>query len=73
MHQGQPRKVKGDFLGVDVNIAARVGDAAKANQVLVSETVRDSLDSSSFRFGPRRELTAPGAPEDLTVCTVKAK
>jgi len=73
VHQGQPRKVRGDFLGVDVNIAARVGDAAKANQVLVSETVRDSLDSSSFRFGPRRELTAAGAPEDLTVCTVKRK
>jgi class 3 adenylate cyclase len=73
VHQGQPRKVKGDFLGVDVNIAARVGDAAKADQVLVSEAVRDNLDSSSFRFGPRRELTAPGAPEDLTVCTVKSK
>lgn len=73
VHQGQPRKVRGDFLGVDVNIAARVGDAAKANQVLVSETVRDALDSSDFRFGPRRELTAAGAPEDLTVCTVKRK
>jgi adenylate cyclase len=73
VHQGQPRKVRGDFLGVDVNIAARVGDAAKANQVLVSETVRDNIDSSSFRFGPRRELTAPGAPEDLTVCTVRHK
>ena len=30
VHRGTPRKVKGDFLGVDVNIAARVGDAPRA-------------------------------------------
>jgi adenylate cyclase len=73
VHQGQPRKVKGDFLGVDVNIAARVGDAAKANQVLVSGAARDALPSDGFRFGPRRELSAAGTPEDLTVCTVRAR
>lgn len=73
VHQGQPRKVRGDFLGVDVNIAARVGDAAKANQVLVSESARDALDSRNFRFGPRRELGAAGAPEDLTVCSVRSR
>jgi adenylate cyclase len=73
VHQGQPRKVRGDFLGVDVNIAARVGDAAKGNQVLVSEAAREVLDPAGFRFGPRRELSAAGAPEDLTVCTVRSK
>jgi adenylate cyclase len=73
VHQGQPRKVKGDFLGVDVNIAARVGDAAKADQVLVSEAAREALDSGDFRFGRRRELSAAGAPEGLTVSTVKQK
>jgi class 3 adenylate cyclase len=73
IHQGQPRKVSGDFLGVDVNIAARVGDAAEGNQVLVSEAVREVLDPAGFRFGPRRELSAAGAPEDLRVCSVKAK
>jgi class 3 adenylate cyclase len=50
-----------------------VGDAAKGDQVLISESARDALDSGSFRFGPKRELTAAGAPEGLTVCTVKAK
>jgi adenylate cyclase len=71
VHQGQPRKVSGDFLGVDVNIAARVGDAAKGNQVLVSETAREALDGSAFRFGPRRELSAAGAPAEFMVCTVR--
>ncbi|MGH2984078.1 MAG: adenylate/guanylate cyclase domain-containing protein [Solirubrobacterales bacterium] len=73
VHQGRPRKVKGDFLGVDVNIAARVGDAAEGGEVLISETVREALDPKAFRFGPKLELSAAGAPADLTVCAVKAK
>jgi adenylate cyclase len=73
VHRGTPRKVKGDFLGVDVNIAARVGDCAKGGEVLVSETVREDLDGRSFRFGAARPLDAPGAPAELTVCSVKSR
>lgn len=73
IHQGRPQKVKGDFLGIDVNIAARVGDAAKGGEVLVSGAARDELDAGAFRFGSARPLEAPGAPADLTVCAVKAK
>src|SRR5262245_37701549 len=73
IHRGTPRKVKGDFLGVDVNIAARVGDAAKGEEGLASGTVRDELDGRGFKFGPARPLDAPGAPADLTVSPVKPK
>jgi adenylate cyclase len=73
VHRGTPRKVKGDFLGVDVNIAARVGDAAKGGEVLVSDSVRDELDGRRFKFGSERPLDAPGAPADLTVSPVKRK
>jgi adenylate cyclase len=73
VHRGTPRKVKGDFLGVDVNIAARVGDAANGGEVLVSGSVRDELDGRRFKFGSERHLDAPGAPADLTVCPVKSK
>jgi adenylate cyclase len=73
VHRGTPRKVKGDFLGVDVNIAARVGDSAKGAEVLISGPVREELDGRSFKFGSPRPLDAPGAPEDLTVCSVKSK
>ena len=52
MHRGTPRKVKGDFLGVDVNIAARVGDCAEGGEVLISEPVREELDGRRFKFGP---------------------
>jgi adenylate cyclase len=73
VHRGTPRKVKGDFLGVDVNIAARVGDSAEGGEVLVSGPVREELDGRKFKFGTSRPLDAPGAPEDLTVSAVKSK
>jgi adenylate cyclase len=73
VHRGTPRKVKGDFLGVDVNIAARVADCADGGEVLISEHVQGELDGRRFRFGRARPLDAPGAPPDLTVCSVKAK
>ena len=73
VHRGTPRKVKGDFLGVDVNIAARVGDCAKGGEVLISEPVREELDEKRFKFGHSHELSAPGAPAELTVCTVKSR
>jgi adenylate cyclase len=73
VHRGSPRKVKGDFLGVDVNIAARVGDAARGDEVLVSRSVRAELDGGRFKFGSERPLDAPGAPPDLTVSSVKAR
>ena len=73
VHRGTPRKVKGDFLGVDVNIAARVGDAAAGGEVLVSGSVRDELDGRRYKFGTERPLDAPGAPADLTVSSVKQR
>jgi adenylate cyclase len=73
VHVGRPRRVKRDFLGVDVNIAARVGELAKGDEVLASDAACEALDSSAFKLGPARELSAPGAPDDLTVCAVKAK
>jgi adenylate cyclase len=73
VHRGTPRKVKGDFLGVDVNIAARVADCADGDEVLISQPVREELDAGRFRFGRARPLDAPGAPPDLTVCTVKRR
>jgi adenylate cyclase len=73
VHRGTPRKVKGDFLGVDVNIAARVGDAAEGGEVLVSDSVREELDGRRFKFGSERPLDAPGAPVDLTISAVKRR
>jgi class 3 adenylate cyclase len=70
VHVGRPRRVGRDYLGVDVNIAARVVEAAKGGEVLVSESAREGLDPGGFEFGRSRRLRAAGAPRDLTVCRV---
>ena len=72
VHVGRPRKIGSDYLGIDVNIASRVGDAAKAGEVLVSESVCERLDPSHFTLGRKRRLKAAGAPRELTVCRVQA-
>jgi adenylate cyclase len=73
VHLGRPRRVGGDYLGVDVNIAARVGEAARGGEVLVSESAREVLDPDAFKFGRKRRLSATGAPRDLAVCRVSVR
>jgi adenylate cyclase len=70
VHLGRPRRVGADYLGVDVNIAARVGEAAKGGEVLVSESARAALEPATFKFGRNRRLSATGAPQGLAVCRV---
>jgi adenylate cyclase len=70
VHWGRPRKLGGDYLGVDVNIAARVGDAAKPDQVLVSDSALARIDMAGLETGRRKRLRADGAPRDLHVTSV---
>jgi adenylate cyclase len=70
-HHGLPRRIGGDYLGVDVNIAARVAEGAKAGQVLVSEPTCELLDSERFRTGKAKRLKADGAPRELRVLPVE--
>jgi adenylate cyclase len=70
VHHGCPRKVGGDYLGVDVNVAARVAEQAKGGEVLVSEPTFDTLDPEQYSGGRARRLKADGAPRDLRVRAV---
>jgi adenylate cyclase len=70
VHLGHPRKVGKDYLGVDVNIAARVGEAAKGGEILISDAASAGLDPEAFKLGRSRRLRAEGAPEELVVCRV---
>jgi adenylate cyclase len=73
LHWGSPRRLGGDYLGVDVNVAARVADAAKADQVLVSDVLLAQLDAaeaSELRTGRAKRLRADGAPRDLRVVSI---
>jgi adenylate cyclase len=70
VHWGRPRKLGGDYLGVDVNIAARVGDAAKADQLVLTDSALARIDIDGLVIGKRRRLRAEGAPRDLHVTPV---
>jgi adenylate cyclase len=70
VHWGKPRKLGGDYLGVDVNIAARVGDGAKADQVLMTDSALARVGTDGLAIGRRKRLRAQGAPRDLHVTAV---
>jgi adenylate cyclase len=73
IHWGRPRKLGGDYVGVDVNIAARVADAAKADQVMVSEPALERIDLDRLETGRRRRLKADGAPRGLHIVTISRR
>ncbi len=70
LHVGRPRHLGGDYLGVAVNVAARVAEAAKAGEVLISETARERLPPDAYPLRKRRRFKAKGAPDDLAVYAV---
>jgi len=70
IHWGRPRKLGGDYLGVDVNVAARVAGAAKADEVLVSDAMLRRLDLDAVQSGKRKRLKAEGTPPDMRVAAV---
>jgi adenylate cyclase len=70
IHLGRPRKVGRDYLGVDVNIAARLAESAQPNEILVSSPTLSALDPGSVS-ATRREFQARGAPPDLVAHAVR--
>ena len=67
LHVGRPRKVGRDYLGVDVNVAARIAEAAGAGEVLVSGVACERLDEEAITLKRKRRFKAKGAPSDLEV------
>jgi adenylate cyclase len=72
-HHGLPRRVGRDYVGIDVNIAARVAQAAKGGELLVSQTVRDQLDDDLYPTRRKLLFRAKGAPKDLAVYSVRPR
>ena len=57
MHVGSPRRLGDDYLGVDVNVAARVADDASGGEFLVSGDALEELDRDSV--SARKKLLLP--------------
>lgn len=70
IHTGRPRALGGDYLGVDVNIAARLTEKAGPGEILLSGTALAGLDTE--RVSVRRKKTfvftrVKGVPDDVAV------
>lgn len=82
IHTGRPQRIGADWLGVDVNIAARVMDRAPRGGLIISgETLEcispDELDALGVTVKRiRRQVFAPrpnGVPTDLAMYRLKTR
>jgi class 3 adenylate cyclase len=61
LHTGEVTKEEGDFFGADVALAARVAGAARGGQILVSDLVKELVESSGeFEFGRAKKTSLKG-------------
>lgn len=73
LHAGTPRAIGGDYIGVDVNVAARLAESAGAGETLVSDAALAELDPHVMTA--RRKLTyrltrPKGVPSDISIYAV---
>jgi adenylate cyclase len=73
MHVGRARRLGGDYLGVDVNIAARVAEEADGDELLVSDRALAQLDQASLDVRKRRFFRVKGVPRDVTTYSVSPR
>lgn len=75
VHLGRPRRLGGDYFGVDVNVASRVAAAARGGEVLVSERLLSQLDAAKLGElqRDRRSLDAKGTPQDFAVYVIRPR
>jgi class 3 adenylate cyclase len=82
VHTGRPQRIGSDWLGVDVNIAARVMERATRGGLIVSGATMDRIPEADFDalglsakrirkqvFSPKQD----GVPTDLVVYRVKTR
>jgi adenylate cyclase len=70
MHLGYPQRIGGDYLGVDVNVAARIADSAKGNEILVSEVALARIDREGLKVRRKRFFHAKGVPSEVAIYSV---
>ena len=82
IHTGRPQRLGGDWLGVDVNIAARVMDRATRGELIISEKTLDEIPVTELESlgvtvkRVRREVFSPrqaGIPPDLAMYRLKTR
>jgi adenylate cyclase len=71
LHCGRPRCIGGDYFGVDVNVAARIAEAAGPGEILVSDRALSELDREAIGARKKRNLFGvKGVPRDIEMYVV---
>ncbi len=73
LHLGTPQRVGRDYLGTDVNIAARLAEAAGPGEILASGALIGSVGSdmlAGLLVQRRRDFRAKGTPPGLEVYAI---
>src|SRR4051812_47389609 len=70
IHVGKPRKLGGDYFGVDVNIAARLAEQASPDEVLVSDAALHHLETDDLKVKKKRRFKVKGVPDDLQAYSI---
>lgn len=73
MHLGSPKRLGDDYLGVDVNVAARVADEASGDELLVSGAALEGLDRDALRVRKKLRFRAKGVPGDIAVYSIRPR
>lgn len=82
IHTGRPQRIGSDWLGVDVNVAARVMNRATSGGLIVSNVTLEAISAEDLdALGitakrARKQLFSakvPGVPDDLTMYWVKTR
>jgi class 3 adenylate cyclase len=70
IHTGECERVGDKLAGLAVNVGARVSGAAKAGEVLVSQTVKDLVAGSGIEFEDRGTQDLKGVPGEWRLFAV---
>ncbi len=82
IHTGRPQRIGSDWLGIDVNIAARVMERATRGELVVSQATLDGISGEDFEsLGVeakrlRRQVFAAkqdGVPADFVMYRLKTR
>ncbi|ADT99499.1 MULTISPECIES: adenylate/guanylate cyclase domain-containing protein [Mycolicibacterium] len=82
IHTGRPQRIGSDWLGIDVNLAARVMERATRGELVISEATLQRIPDEDFDVLPvtakklRRQVfaaRADGVPDDFTMYRLRTR
>ena len=73
LHSGTPQPIGNDFIGVDVNIAARLCEAANPGELLMSGEIVDGLGENAGHVRPLGRRPLPGVPPEVALFGLMAR